>query len=81
LFALSAGDDIERAHKLAAQVCGQLGWTIEKRRGNRQILEKSLSRLEEAAAIIRSLLTVDSSGAKVKVSTEEINHGTKDQSR
>jgi len=67
---LSAGEDIEKAHRLAAQACGLLVTLIVKRKGNREYLEAALRRLEEASGTIRSLLTDHTPGGRVRVPTE-----------
>lgn len=64
---MSAGEDIEKAHKLSAQACFFLVTLIVKRRGNREFLENALERLEAAADLIRSLLTAHDPRSRVGV--------------
>lgn len=55
---MSAGEDLDRAHKVAAPAMGALVTMIVLRRGlTRERLEWIAARLEAAAGIIRSVLT------------------------
>jgi len=54
---VSAGEDLDRAHKLAARACGRMVYMLVKYRIPKAELEQTLKGLEEAGDIIRSLLT------------------------
>lgn len=60
---MSAGERLDQAHKVAAPAMGALVTMIVLRRGlSRARLEWIAGRLEQAAAIIRSVLTDSEAG-------------------
>lgn len=71
---MSAGEDIDRAHRSAARACGVLVFMIVKRRISRESLADALGLLEEACADIRGVLTASSGGGKVKVPPPADHH-------
>lgn len=68
---MSAGTEIEKAHKATARACGLLVTLIVKKRISREFLEGALELLEEAVATIKGVLTAYPGGSKVGVLTPE----------
>lgn len=68
---MSAGAQLERAHKLAARAAGSMSLMLEKRQLGRASLEEVLQLLEESAGIIKEVLTPPAGGARVGVPTPE----------
>lgn len=78
---MSAGEDIERAHKLAAQACGLMSYMLTKRRVSRELLQATSVQIEDTAKIIKSLLTPSGGDVRVGVPTnEDVKNGSEDTS-
>jgi hypothetical protein len=80
---LSAGEQLDAAHKAAARAAGLLSLMIEKRQVKRSVLEETLQLLDASTSTIRRVLTPNSSGNRVGVLTPENpgdENGTEDQS-
>lgn len=80
---MSAGEQLEAAHKAAARATGLLSLMLEKRQVKRAALEAALQLLDESANTIRRVLTPSSSENRVGGLTPANpgdENGTEDQS-
>lgn len=74
---MSAGEQLEAAHKAAARAAGLLSLMIEKRQVKRSVLDEALQLLDASSSTIRRVLTPNSSGDRVGALTPE-NSGDED---